>query len=81
MKTIKSTTTIVILLLALFLVSSCATMKPKSKALRQTTRMVQDETQYEHSLSALNDWMRIYRHGWNAPKKMTRIPFTQLYIY
>lgn len=81
MKTIKCKTAIVILLFVLFLASSCATMKPKSQALRRTTRMVQEETQYEHSISALNDWMRTYRHGWNAPKKMTRIPFTQFYIF
>lgn len=81
MKTIKCKTAIVTLLFALFLVSSCATMKPKSQALRRTTRMVQDEIQYEHSLSSLDDWMRSIRHGWNAPKKMTRIPFTQFYIF
>jgi hypothetical protein len=68
-------------IVAVMLFGSCATMKPKSKALQRNTRLNQQEIQYEHSVSSGNDPLRVYRHGWNAPKKMTRIPLTQLYIF
>jgi TRAP-type uncharacterized transport system substrate-binding protein len=71
----------VLLVMFAFGSGSCATMEPKSKALRRSVRIQQQEIQYEHCTNAREDWMRTYRHGWNAPKKMTRIPFTQLYIY
>jgi outer membrane PBP1 activator LpoA protein len=70
-----------IVIIAACLLSSCATMKPKSKALRRTTKAVQEEIQYEHCLNAHEDWMRPWRHGWEAPKRMMRIPLTKLYIF
>jgi len=81
MKTIKTKTGIVALLFALFLVSSCATMKPKSKPLRRAVKTSQEEIQYEHSTASQNDWIRSWRNQWQRPYKMTRIPFTQFYIY
>ena len=77
----KPNTVIAVLLLALFLVSSCATMNPKSKPLRRSVKTAQEEIQYEHSTASQNDWMRPWRNQWQRPNKMTRIPFTQLYIY
>ena len=81
MKIIKRNTTILTFLFAFFLLSSCVTMKPKSKALRHQIKITQQEVQYEHCTAANNDWMRYWRNQWERPNKMTRIPFTQLYIY
>ena len=81
MKNIKCKTAIIALLFVLFLVSSCATMKPKSKPLRRAVKIAQVEIQYEHSMAALNDKMRYRRNQWQRPYKMTRIPFTQFYNY
>ena len=81
MKTIKPKNAIVVLFFALFLISSCATMNPKSKPLRRAVKTAQQEIQYEHSTASQNDWMRPWRNQWQRPYKMTRIPFTKLYIY
>jgi len=81
MKLKKSYNAIAMLLFALFIVSSCATMKPKSKPLRHAVRVSQNELQYEHSTASLNDWMRYWRNQWQRPYKMTRIPLTQFFIY
>lgn len=81
MKTIKNNTAMVVLLFAIFLLSGCATMKPKSKPLRHAVRVAQNEIQYEHSTASLNDKMRNWRNRWQRPYKMTRIPLTQVYIY
>jgi hypothetical protein len=81
MKTFKSSSANLALLFALFFVSSCATMRPKSNQLHRAVTIAQQEIQYEHCRAASKDWMRYWRNQWDRPYKMTRIPFTQLYIY
>lgn len=70
-----------LLAVGLILLSSCVTqLNPGCAYQRHNVRMRQLNQQYEHSLSAGEDWLRPLRNWWERPQKMTRIPFTKLYI-
>ena len=62
----SSLTMIVVLLCLVLLFSGCMTQQYGYR--RHRNRVAQEVTQYEHSLSAGQDWTRPWRHWWERPK-------------
>ena len=71
----------IIAVIAMLMLSGCATQKPGSKALHKAVKLEQEAQQYQARVPACKDPLRSYRNWDRRPKKMTRIPFTQLYIF
>lgn len=79
-ESLKSKTAVIAVIVTITL-SSCAMQKPGSASLHKAVRIEQETQQYQASISSGKDWTRMYRNQDRRPHKMTRIPFTQLYIF
>lgn len=69
-----------VFILAIF-ISSCATQSPKSVALHRAVEQFQECAQYQARRSSGQDPGRIYRNYDRRPHLMTRVPFTNIYIF
>jgi len=73
--------TAIIAIAAVMMLSSCATQKPRSNSLHRSMLAFQEAQQTESCVSSGKDPLRVYRNWDRRPKKMTRIPFTNWYIF
>jgi len=61
----------------LSMVTGCSVSKMQYSVRQHKNRIAQENAQYEHSISAGNDWTRPYRHGWERPKGSWPFQFLQ----